>query len=152
MKVVVDFEDFYINEDSGSIENELKKHVTASVVSQIEKSIEKKIEDEITRCVKTHVENNLLKKINARVAELIELAEIAPNGREPKISISEYIKNQFESSRGWNSPYDQIEKIAKRWGDELKNRYDKAFAVHIVDQMKKNGLLKDEAIVKLLEA
>jgi len=148
MKFTVELEEFYLDSDGGCIEDELKKHVTWSVVSQIEKKLEKKIEEEISRVVKLHVENILLKKISARVAELIELGEIK-SGNDKK-SIPDYIREQFEDNNGWRSPYEQIQKIAKQWGDELKNRYDKAFAVHIVDTMKKNGLLKDEAISKLL--
>ena len=148
MKFTIEVEDFYLDEDSGSIDVELKKHITTSVVSQIEKNIEKKIDEEIMRCVKQHVENILLKKISAKVAELIELGEITVDRQ--KISIADFVRSQFEKNSGWRSPYEQIVNIAKKFGEELKMRYDKAFAVHIVDTMKKNGLLKDEAIAKLL--
>ena len=100
------------------------------------------------RCVKQHVENILLKKISAKVAELIELGEITVD--KQKISIADFVRSQFEKNVGWRCPYEQIVNIAKKFGEELKMRYDKAFAVHIVDTMKKNGLLKDEAIAKLL--
>ena len=148
MKFTIEVEDFYLDEDSGSIDVELKKHITTSVVSQIEKNIEKKIDEEIMRCVKQHVENILLKKISAKVAELIELGEITVD--KQKISIADFVRSQFEKNIGWRAPYEQIVNIAKKFGEELKMRYDKAFAVHIVDTMKKNGLLKDEAIAKLL--
>ena len=148
MKFTIEVEDFYLDEDSGSIDVELKKHITTSVVSQIEKNIEKKIDEEIMRCVKQHVENILLKKISAKVAELIELGEITVD--KQKISIADFVRSQFEKNVGWRCPYEQIVNIAKKFGEELKMRYDKAFAVHIVDTMKKNGLLKDEAIAKLL--
>ena len=148
MKFTIEVEDFYLDEDSGSIDVELKKHITTSVVSQIEKNIEKKIDEEIMRCVKQHVENILLKKISAKVAELIELGEITVDRQ--KISIADFVRSQFEKNVGWRCPYEQIVNIAKKFGEELKMRYDKAFAVHIVDTMKKNGLLKDEAIAKLL--
>jgi hypothetical protein len=158
MKFVVEVEDFYLDSESGGVEEELKKYVTNSVIVQIEKNMNKKIDEEITRVVTSHVQNILLKKISAKVAELIELGEILDpdemcrlGGGGKKISISSFITKQFEKNRGWNSPYEQISKIAAKWGDEIKNRYDKAFAVHIVETMKKNGLLKDDAIAKLLE-
>lgn len=149
MKFTVDLEEFYLDEDSGCIETELKKHIINSVVFRIEENLKKKIDDEITRCVKSSVENILLKKISGEVAKLIEMGEIVVD-RE-KISIVDYIKKTFENNQGWRNPYETIQNIAKKFGDELKLRYDKAFAVHIVDTMKQNGLLKDEAIAKLLE-
>jgi len=33
----------------------------------------------------------------------------------------------------------------------MKLRYDRAFAVHVVDNMRKANLLKDENVAKLLE-
>ena len=148
MKFTVELEDFWMSDDD-CIEEELKKYIINGVVSQIEKKLEEKIEKQITASVSAEISRTLEKRINAKVAELIELGEITKN-RE-KISITDHIKKEFDGSSRWSSPYDQVAKIAKKWGDELKMRYDKAFAIHIVDTMKKNGLLKDEAIVKLLE-
>ena len=151
MEFKVTLEDFWWDGDEDSIEEALKKHIVQETVQQIEKNLQKKIDEEIARCVKQQVENILLKKISGEVARLVEIGEIRPNKKEDSISIVDYIKNQFESNSGWRSPDETIKAIAKKFGDEMKMRYDRAFAVHIVERMRENGLLKEKGIVDLLK-
>lgn len=44
-----------------------------------------------------------------------------------------------------------IESRAKSFVDELRKRYDMAFATFIVDNMRKQNMLKDEKIAELLK-
>ena len=67
------------------------------------------------------------------------------------VSIADYITERFAYQSGWGSPNEAIDKLAKQFGDELKKRYDIAFATQIVKRMNENGLLKDESIIKLLD-
>lgn len=39
MKIVIDLEDFWLDEDDGSLENGLKTHITREVISQIKQSL-----------------------------------------------------------------------------------------------------------------
>jgi hypothetical protein len=149
MKFTVDLDDFYLDSESGAIEEELKKHIISSVVSQIEKNIAKKIDDEIARCVKHTVENVCLKKISGEVARIIEIGEVTFDRK--KTTIEDVVKSIFESNIGYNNTLEKIKEIAKKWGDEIKMRYDRLFAIHIVEQMKKNDLLKEEKIAELLK-
>ena len=68
-----------------------------------------------------------------------------------EISISAYIKQQFENNSGWNNPQEQITKKAKEFGDEMKKRYDFFYANQIVQQMHTVGVIKEEIYANLIE-
>lgn len=150
MKFTVELEEFYLDEDSGDLEKELREQITSSVVSQINKQIAEKIENEIAKNVMKVVSNHLESKIEKKVTSLIEKGMIKPDRNSPEMAISEYIKKQFEENTGWRSPYEAVCNMAKKFGDELKMRYDKAFAVQVVETMRKNNLLKEDSIARLL--
>jgi hypothetical protein len=149
MTVDVDLSDDV--DDSDTLEEGLKKSIISSVLFAIEKKMSGKIDEEIVRCVKSTVETVLLKKISGEVARLIELGEIKTPYSNDRISIVDYIRGQFEENSGWKNADEKIKCIATAWGKELLNRYDRLFAIHLVEQMRKNGLLKEDCIAGLLK-
>ena len=152
MKFTVELEDFWMDEDSGGIEEELKNHIVTSVVVQIKKQIQESIDSKITEHVKEKADIIISAQIKGKVTELIETGEIKPRHKSESILITEYVKEKFMDNSGWGSTDSQVKDLAKKFSDEMKKRYDAAFACHIVDNMRKNGLLKEDEITKLLES
>ena len=151
MKFTVEIEDFYLDSEN-DIESELKRSVIKNVVSQIEKSIEAKINDAILLKSKREIEKSLYLNIQKIVKEVVKTGLIqSRNSRDRKVTIEEYVREDFENNTGYSSPREQISKLAHNFGDELKKRYDLLFASQIVSKMAEHGLLKDEAVKKLLE-
>lgn len=151
MKFTIDIEDFWLDEES-DLESALTSHITNSVVAKINKSIENKVDDTITRQVKQQVQNQLLKKTNKLIDEFIDKGTIKGEySSDPEITIEEYIKQKFSKRNGWGNPSSQIEKLAEKFGKELRNRYDLLFATQIVKKLDKEGLLKENIAKLILE-
>ena len=147
MKFIIEVEDFWL--DGEELDDALKSHLLTSVVHKISKSIEEKIDIEISKKVTEVIEKNLLPIINSKLTELVATETILRNREE--ISITQHIKNIFQSSQGWNGPRDQIERFSKKFCAEMKLQYDAAFATKIVMGMKDQGLLKPEVVQLLLD-
>jgi hypothetical protein len=145
MKLIIDVEDFYL--DEGSLEKNLKEFIIRQAVSEIYKKIEKKVDDAITEVIRTQVTQELKKIVEAEAAKLVETTKIK-NGSE-EVFLKDYITKRYQQA-GWNSPFEKISELAKKFGDELKARYDLAFATQIINKLKQNDLLNDENVAKLL--
>jgi hypothetical protein len=152
MKYTIEVEDFYLeggDDGQEGLEKGLREYITHEVVRQIWKQIKEKVDDAITMKVKAKVEQEMALQINTRIREIISSETITRDKKE--ISISDYIKQQFENNSGWNNPNEQITKRAKEFGDEMKKRYDFFYANQIVQQMHTVGIIKEEIYANLIE-
>jgi len=147
MKFIIEVEDFWLDEEE--IEDALKSHILTSAVVQIKASIQEQIDKTITAKVTETVKKSLDSMIDVRLTELVETGTMMYNKQE--ISINQYLKNTFETCRGWDNPKSQIEAYAKKFCAELKLQYNAAFATKVVMGMKEQGLLKPELVQMLLE-
>ena len=154
MTFKIEIEDFWLDEEH-ELEPALKNYIISDVVSQIAKSIEKKIDDTITRVVKEQVSASLYRDIQKIVKETVETGMVnrasSYNDKE-RVTIKDYILHDFEANAGYRSPKDQIEKLAKQFADELKNRYDLLFASQIVSKLNTNGFFRPDVAKILLES
>lgn len=142
--------DFWMDEDSGDLEMELKNHITGEVSRKIFDSIKEKTKTEYIKQVGDSIRKVLDEKIKKCVDDLIKKGTIMHYGTEEKIE--DYIKNKFDdSSQSRWSPQAQIKILAEDFTKELKVRYDLAFATQIVTKLAEKGLLKDDKLKKLLE-
>ena len=146
MKFTIEVEEFWLEEEE--INDVLSSHIKNSVVFQISESIKDKVEKQITSKVDEVVEDKLSLIIDEKLTDLINTEEIIKNGK--MISIEEHIKNVFQNNSGWNNPNVHIDRIAKKFGEELKIQYNNAFANQIVLNMKKQGFLKNDVVKVLL--
>ena len=140
MKFTVEVEEFWLNED-GDLTEELTSHITKSVVYQISKSIEKQVAVKIELKAKEAAVSKLDRVIDDKLTDLIDKGVITYNREE--ISLTEYIEKLFMASNRWNNPQKQLENITRNFAEELKLQYNAAFANLIVQNMKKQGFLKD---------
>jgi len=152
MKYTIEVEDFYLeggDDGQEGLEKGLREYITHEVVSQIWKQIKDKVDDVITMKVEAKVKMDMALQINKRIAEIIASETITRDKKE--ISISDYIKQQFENNTGWNNPGEVVRNKAKEFGDEMKKRYDFLYANMIVTQMHNIGIIKEEIYANLIE-
>ena len=150
MQFTITLDEFWMDEDSGSIRDELKKYIIRELCDKILKQIDEKIKKAITEEVIRKVNDILTKRITGEVAKWIEIGKIKPSRYDEEITIEEYVKELFLKHCSWSNPNEKIKKIAEEFGKELKSRYDKLFAIHLINKMKDNDLLKEPEIAKLL--
>jgi hypothetical protein len=94
----------------------------------------------------------MTKKIQKQVDLFVETGKIKGRySNDKEVTVLEYIQADFNANSGYSSPKDQIQNLAKKFGDELKQRYDLLFASQIVAKLSENGLLKDSVVKMLLE-
>ncbi|MCK4705860.1 MAG: hypothetical protein KAT90_10285 [Gammaproteobacteria bacterium] len=146
MKFTVEVDEFWIEEEE--LTEALRADVKRSVVQEISKSIESKVEKQITVKIKEVIDQKVLLIIDTVLTDLVATEVIVSNGQE--ISISDHVKNLFQRDTGWSNVNEQMQRISKKFGDELKLQYNNAFANKIVSNMKEQGLLKDEVVQILL--
>ena len=146
MKFTVELEEFWLDEEE--LSSTLTSVIKRDVISQVSKSIEDKVEKQITEKVTECINEKLNPLIDNTLSDLIATGTLTINRQE--ITTVEHIKNLFMKNSGWNNPTRQMESIAKKFGEELKLQYNNMFATKIVDNMKKQGLLKDEVVQILL--
>lgn len=147
MKFTIEVEEFWLEDEE--LTEALQGHIKRQVVNDISKSIKEKVEAQIAAKVKEVVEQKVSLVIDSTLTDLIATGVIIQNSKE--ITITDYVKDIFQRHHGWSNPKQQMEKIAQKFGDELKLQYNNVFANKIVLNMKKQGLLKDEVVQILLE-
>jgi hypothetical protein len=150
INVTIDLDDIWADENS--LNEQIEHHIKREVINEIWNKVKSTVEDQITINIKTEVEKNYTRQIQGFISEFFETGMIkSPRKSNEQISLKDYILYQFEINTGWNSPKEQIGKIAKTYGDEMKNRYDLLFASQLVAKMNEVGLLKEDVVKKLLE-
>lgn len=151
MKFTVEIDEFWLDEDSNGFEEELKNSIKIDVCQQIKKMMLTHIENEITNVVKQQVSDTLREQIQALVADVISTGMIRESSYSDKeISIENWIKKQFHGNSGYQNADLKITELAKKFGDEMKQRYDLLFASQIVAKLDEHGLLKEDIAELLL--
>ena len=151
MKFTVEIDEFWLDEDANGFEEELKNSIKIDVCQQIKKMMLTHIENEITNVVKQQVSDTLREQIQALVADVISTGMIRESYYSDKeISIEDWIKSQFNANCGYHNANAKITELAKKFGDEMKQRYDLLFASQIVAKLDEHGLLKEDIAELLL--
>lgn len=151
MKFTVEIDEFWLDEDSNGFEEELKQSIKIDVCRQIKDLMLSHIENEITNVVKQQVSDSLREQIQALVANVISTGKIRESSySNTEISIEDWIKSQFNANCGFHNADAKITELAKKFGDEMKQRYDLLFASQIVAKLDEHGLLKEDIAELLL--
>lgn len=150
MKITVDLEDFYVEEES--IATALKAQIIREAVAEIKNVIKDKIAVEITAKVREMANEMLTDQLSAVIADCIANHKVKGRyGESPDMTVEEFVRKHFGEEVSKKTPsYDFIEKQAKIIGEEIKKRYDMQFAAGIVQKLHESNLLKDENLAKLL--
>lgn len=125
----------------GSIQNSVINILLPKMKDSIELGITNKIDAIINERVNSTVDKTL--------QSMLEDENFKFSARRFDGTIKDYIKEKFESSANWNNPRTALDEIAKQYAQEMKSQYNNIFAARVVDNMREQGLLKDD-FAKLL--
>jgi len=150
MKFTVKVKDFYLDEEN--LESALVDKIQREVVSQIHKSIKDRVERQIEMEVKSMVEKTMYKQITSEIENILKTGKTkSKKNSKEDVSLEEYVRECFSSTGGWQNFDETIKVISKKFGEELKQRYDLLFASQIVAKLNDNGLLKDDVAKLILD-
>ena len=126
------------------VKSSITRELTRTVQGTLKDSVDKLLSERITPQVKLLVDA----RVSSALDGLIDAGEITISGSQ--VSIEQHIKNVFMNHHGWNNPTEQIAKIAKAFGAEMKLQYNNCFAMNIVKNLSEQGLLNDDVAKALL--
>ena len=121
----------------------------------------------LSRPTKEKFKNELMREISNPISEKIEdiaresMNDLVENASEKKyrfrldymdeeLTVDEFIRGRMKKVVDSNIET-MVESKAKSFVNELRKRYDMAFAAFVVDSMRKQNMLKDEKIAELLK-
>ena len=147
MKITIDVSEFWLEE--GELEEGLKIHIKHDVLETIRKEIKDKVDLHIAAAIKQEIEGRMSEIIDSQLSAFVAEGVIGARSGREAVPFNQHFKELFESNTGWNSPTQKIADLAKKFGDELKARYDVVFANRIVVKLNEQGMLKED-VVRLL--
>lgn len=122
-----------------AVVRELKEKFKNELMGEISNQISEKIEDIARESMNDLVENASEKKYRFRLDYMDE-----------ELTVDEFIRGRMKKVVDSNIET-MVESKAKSFVNELRKRYDMAFAAFVVDSMRKQNMLKDEKIAELLK-
>ena len=124
----------------GPVKTMLLQDVTLdSKIREISNPISEKIEDIARESMNDLVENASEKKYRFRLDYMDE-----------ELTVDEFIRGRMKKVVDRNIET-MVESKAKSFVNELRKRYDMAFAAFVVDNMRKQNMLKEDKIAELLK-
>lgn len=147
MKIEIELNDFWTDEEN------LKEAVSRAIVTSVKKQILEQYKPQIEAQIASQVREFVETKING---EFIKILDEVKDGnpitlnRKEYDSVSDYVKFQIETTSGYNTIQDHLSKMAQSHFRKMKERYDLAFASHIVSKMKESGMLNEKIVGSLL--
>lgn len=143
----IEIDDFWLDDES-ELEPELKNHIINTVVQTIWKKLETQVGKQLIDEIHKTVESDFKGKLDEQIEHIIKTQTIGDGEKSPLLD--DWLRSKFNERHGWNNPIDVLEKRAKAWGEEMRERYDTLFASQIVIKMSEQGLLKDGVFKALM--
>lgn len=119
--------------------HELKEKFKNELMREISNPISQKIEDIARESMSDLIENASEKKYRFRLDYMDE-----------ELTVDEFIRGRMKKVVDSNIET-MVESKAKSFVNELRKRYDMAFAAFVVDNMRKQNMLKEDKIAELLK-
>lgn len=153
IQVELDLEDVF--NDAMYDEVSLKEEFTASVRHSIVCELKEKFKNELMREISNPISEKLEDIARESMSDLVENAskkkyKFRIDYMEEELTVDELIRGRIKKVVD-NNIETMISSRAKSFVDELRKRYDMAFAAFIVDNMRKQDMLKDDKIAELLK-
>ena len=153
IQVELDLEDVF--NDAMYNEVSLKEEFTGSVRHMIVCELKNRFKNELMEEISKPISDKLTDIARESMSELIENAskkkyKFRIDYMEEELTVDELIRGRIKKIVD-SSIETIISSRAKSFVDELRKRYDMAFATFIVDNMRKQNMLKDEKIAELLK-
>lgn len=153
IQVELDLEDVF--NDAICDEISLKEEFTRSVRQTIVCELENRFKNELMKEISNPILDNLIDIARESMNDLVENAsekkyKFKIDYMEEELTVDELIRSRIKKIVDGNVET-MISSRAKSFIDELRKRYDMAFATFIVDNMRKQNMLKDDKIAELLK-
>lgn len=149
INVTVDLDDIWADEES--LTHAIESTVKYKVLTEIEAKIKDKVDLHITKKVNEEVEKHMYRQINSFIEQFIKEGKTKSSRSNELVTIEKFIEERFVYQTGYGTPAELIEKLAKQFSTDMKNRYDLLFASQLVAKMNESGLLKKD-VAKILLA
>jgi hypothetical protein len=158
MKYTIEVDNFYLDEEE--LTNALKDHIKHTVIQEINTSIHNQVAKATTELMiefgKTYIEKQCTQVVDRFIKRGI--VPKVPDTRKRRsvgdagtaLSFEKHFQDMFLNNNGFNRPSDTFKRIAERCTTELKERYDKIYAMHIVESLGKQGMLNEELASMML--
>lgn len=133
----------------------LKEEFTRSVRLDVIRELKEKFKNELMGKISNPISGKLEDIARESIIDLIKNAsekkyKFRIDYMEEELTVDELIRGRIKKIVDDNIET-MISSRAKSFVDELRKRYDMAFATFIVDNMRKQNMLKDEKIAELLK-
>lgn len=133
----------------------LKEEFTRSVRLDVVRELKEKFKNELMGKISNPISGKLEDIARESIIDLIKNAsekkyKFRIDYMEEELTVDELIRGRIKKIVDDNIET-MISSRAKSFVDELRKRYDMAFATFIVDNMRKQNMLKDEKIAELLK-
>lgn len=153
IQVELDLEDVF--NDVICDEISLKEEFTRSVRQTIVCELENRFKNELMKEISNPILDNLIDITRESMNDLVENAsekkyKFKIDHMEEELTVDELIRSRIKKIVDGNVET-MISSRAKSFIDELRKIYDMAFATFIVDNMRKQNMLKDDKIAELLK-
>lgn len=153
IQVELDLEDVF--NDAMYDEVSLKEEFTSSVRHMIVRELKDRFKNELMKEISNPILDKLIDIARESMNDLVENASEKKykfwiDYMEEELTVDELIIGRIKKVVD-NNIETMISSRAKSFVDELRKRYDMAFATFIVDNMRKQNMLKDDKIAELLK-
>lgn len=153
IQVELDLEDVF--NDAMYDEVSLKEEFTSSVRHMIVCELKDRFKNELMREISNPILEKLEDIARESMSDLIENAsekkyKFKIDYMEEELTVDELIRSRIKKIVDGNVET-MISSRAKSFVDELRKRYDMAFAAFVVDNMRKQNMLKEDKIAELLK-
>jgi len=155
MKITVELDEFWMDEDSNNLSEELHTYVKNQVIHNVWSKIKDQVDSEIVKKINELSRERLEYKVSELIDKIVDSEQVrSPSigiGKDGVCSLYDKLKHSFLNDSSYSNPTSKLQDLAKRFGQELKDRYDTLFASQIIIKVSEQGLLKDGVIESLLK-
>lgn len=153
IQVELDLEDVF--NDAMYDEVSLKEEFTSSVRHMIVCELKDRFKNELMKEISNPILDKLIDIARESMNDLVENAsekkyKFKIDYMEEELTVDELIRSRIKKIVDGNVET-MISSRAKSFVDELRKRYDMAFVTFILDNMRKQNMLKDDKIAELLK-
>lgn len=155
MKIQVELNLEDVFEEAINNEATLKEEFTSSVRSAVVRELKERFKNELMREISNPISEKIENIARESMNDLIENASekkyrFRLNYMDEELTVDEFIRYRMNKVVDSNIET-MIESKAKSFVNELRKRYDMAFAALVVDNMRKQNMLKEDKIAELLK-
>lgn len=151
--VLLNLEDVF--EEAMYNEATLKEEFTSSVRLAVIRELKEKFKNELMREISNPISQKIEDIARESMSDLIENASekkyrFRLDYMDEELTVDEFIRGRMKKVVDSNIET-MVESKAKSFVNELRKRYDMAFAAFVVDNMRKQNMLKEDKIAELLK-